>query len=82
MTYHIPPDDYSPPTTCERCGRHIYFGPVIGGSIWSHVGRADHDVVMRPEGWWDTETGQMGHGNGRDLLVVDHPVQIHGLGLA
>lgn len=56
-TYHRPPDDYEPPTHCERCGAVIAYGPVIGGRLWTHIGLADHDVVMRPEGWWDVATG-------------------------
>ena len=25
---------------------------------------------MRPEGWWDTATGIVRYGNGRDMLAV------------
>jgi hypothetical protein len=68
--YHRPPDDYSPPTWCEQCGEVIMYRPVIGGYIWSHVVLADHDVVMRSEGWWDVATGMVRYGNGRAGLVA------------
>lgn len=72
--YHRPPDSYEPPTRCEECGQSIMFGPVIGGHIWTHVaGKADHDVVMRPAGWWDTSTGGLRYGNGRDRLAHGVP---------
>lgn len=61
-TYHRPPDEYRPPTNCEGCGKVIMYGPVIGGRKWMHVAGSDHDVVMRPEGWWDTATGLVRHG--------------------
>lgn len=67
--YFRPPDDYEGPTRCERCGGVIAYGPVIGGHVWMHVARSDHDVVMRPSGWWDTATGTVRYGNGRDRLA-------------
>lgn len=67
--YHRPPEDYTPPTVCEQCGGTIMYAPVIGGHIWMHVVRSDHDVVMRPCGWWDTATGEIRYGNGRDGLT-------------
>lgn len=70
VTYHMPPDEYSPPTRCEQCLVVIYYGPVIGGSRWSHLAQGrpgyspiDHEVVMRPEGWWDTKTGRTVYGS-------------------
>lgn len=69
MSYHRPPDNYTPPTRCEQCHEVIMYGPVIGGHIWRHVARADHGVVMRPEGWWDVATGETRYGNGADRLT-------------
>lgn len=70
MAYHRPPDDYEPPTHCEQCGGMIMFGPVIGGRIWMHIIRADHDVIMRDEGWWDVSLGVTRYGSGTaDLLM-------------
>ena len=66
MSYHRPPPDYRPPTACEACGCMITFGPGIGGHVWSHlVDRPDdlHIVQMRPEGYFDTFTGETVYGN-------------------
>ena len=73
MTYYRPPDDYEPPRTCETCGEVIIYGPVVGGRIWRHVVGGDHDVVMRPEGWWDVATGERRYGNGLDRLRQTQP---------
>lgn len=62
MTYHRPPDDYRPPTHCGQCRQVIIYGPVIGGAKWMHIGRAEHEVAMRPEGWWDTSDGVTRYG--------------------
>lgn len=56
--YHRPPDDYQPPTRCEQCHEVIFYGPVIGGHKWMRIASAVHVVAMRPEGWWDTGTGE------------------------
>ncbi len=61
-SYHRPPDDYEPPTQCEQCHEVIGYFPVIGGRKWTHIGPADHEVVMRPEGWWDVVTGTTCYG--------------------
>ncbi len=61
-SYYRPPDGYEPPTHCEQCHGVIAYGPVIGGAKWTHIGPADHEVVMRPEGWWETATGDTRHG--------------------
>lgn len=73
--YYCPPNGYEPPTNCMACCGIIIYGPVIGGHVWSHIGPADHDVVMRPEGWWDVATGTIRYGNGRDELVSPEPVE-------
>lgn len=61
--YFEPPPFYKQAGRCEECEQLIMFGPVIGGQKWRHVTAADHDVVMRDEGWWDTATGEIVHGN-------------------
>ncbi len=37
------------------------------------LAQAGHDVVMRPEGWWDTARGQTRYGDGRDGLAEQPP---------
>lgn len=68
--YHPPPDGYQQVTACEECAQPVMYGPVIGGASWMHVGRADHDVVLRPEGWWDVGTGQVRH---ETFVRNEHP---------
>ncbi len=62
--YRRPPDDYEPPTQCEKCGELMIYGPVIGGYIWHHLIPTDHDAVMRPAGWWDVATGEIRYSTG------------------
>lgn len=61
--YHQPPDGYRPPQYCEQCLGHIVCMPVVSGYGWRHLTRppAEHDVAMRPEGWFDPNTGQTRH---------------------
>lgn len=60
VTYHLPPDEYRPPTVCEDCFAHITLVPVVGGYGWRHLTRngEPHDVKLRDEGWFDVATGQ------------------------
>lgn len=69
--YHRPPDGYSPPTRCESCQELILYGPVIGGPRWAHLNSADHEVVMRPSGWWDVATGLVRYGVWGDRDAVE-----------
>lgn len=64
VDYHMPPGGYVPPARCEECGEMIYIAPCMGGHKWSHIASyVDHDVVMRPEGWWDSRTGETRYGH-------------------
>jgi hypothetical protein len=62
--YFRPPDNYTPPSICEECLEGISYRPIMGRKAWLHEAEANHPVIMRREGWWDTETGTWRKGNG------------------
>lgn len=67
--YHLPPNDYVPPTRCYTCRGLIFHTRVSNGVAWSHVSPLayGHPVTIRPEGWYDTRTGQTRH----ESVVLD-----------
>jgi len=72
VPYHLPPDDYRPPSTCLECERYVFFGPVMGGYIWMHLlGWSElappHTAVVGV--WWDTTTGEWRVGAGLEEVL-------------
>jgi len=60
--YFAPPDDYKAPTHCHECDCLIMLTNRRNTYGWVHLlDPSVHDVVMRPEGWWDVRTGTTRH---------------------